>query len=78
MSASEENFRQLAENIQDIFWILAVKDSPFIYVSPMYDLSGDRRALSSWCARLIEKRFDPIQLPIQIAQLLNWMPIEGN
>ena len=28
-------------------------------------------------AGIIEKPFDPIQLPIQIAQLLNWMPIEG-
>ena len=28
-------------------------------------------------AGIIEKPFDPIQLPIQIAQLLNWMPIGG-
>jgi CheY-like chemotaxis protein len=27
-------------------------------------------------AGVIEKPFDPIQLPIQVAQLLNWMPIE--
>jgi CheY-like chemotaxis protein len=26
-------------------------------------------------AGIIEKPFDPIQLPTQIAQLLNWMPI---
>ncbi len=26
-------------------------------------------------AGVIEKPFDPIQLPIQVAQLLNWMPI---
>jgi CheY-like chemotaxis protein len=26
-------------------------------------------------AGIIEKPFDPIQLPIQVAQLLNWMPI---
>ena len=28
-------------------------------------------------AGIIEKPFDPIQLPTQIAQLLNWMPIGG-
>ncbi len=28
-------------------------------------------------AGIIEKPFDPIQFPIQIAQLLNWMPIES-
>ncbi len=26
-------------------------------------------------AGIVEKPFDPIQLPIQVAQLLNWMPI---
>ena len=38
LRASEEKFRQLAENIQDVFWILAVNPSYFIYVSPMYEV----------------------------------------
>ena len=38
LRASEEKFRQLAENIQDVFWILAVNPSHFIYVSPMYEV----------------------------------------
>lgn len=38
LRASEEKFRQLAENIQDVFWILAVNPSHFIYVSPIYEV----------------------------------------
>jgi len=35
LKASEEKFRELAENIQDIFWIR--KDNEVIYVSPAYE-----------------------------------------
>ena len=38
LRASEEKFRQLAENIQDVFWILALNPSHFIYVSPIYEV----------------------------------------
>ena len=38
LQASEDKFRQLAENIQDVFWILAVNPSYFIYVSPIYEV----------------------------------------
>jgi PAS domain S-box-containing protein len=31
---SEERFRQLAENIQQIFWMYAVEDQKLIYISP--------------------------------------------
>lgn len=34
---SEERFRQLAENIQDVFWIFSVSEKRLIYVSPAYE-----------------------------------------
>jgi two-component system, sensor histidine kinase and response regulator len=38
---TEERFRQLAENIQAIFWVMDAKEHRFIYVNPGYEeLSG--------------------------------------
>ncbi len=34
---SEERFRQLAENIQDVFWILEPMQPQLLYVSPAYE-----------------------------------------
>jgi PAS domain S-box-containing protein len=34
---SDEKFRQLAENIQDVFWISEINPSRLIYVSPAYE-----------------------------------------
>lgn len=34
---SEENFRQLAENIQEVFWIKDFKSNKIIYISPAYE-----------------------------------------
>jgi PAS domain S-box-containing protein len=34
---SEEQFRQLAENINQVFWIVEGEDSRLLYVSPAYD-----------------------------------------
>src|ERR1700722_7002122 len=34
---TEERFRQLAENIHEIFWVIDGKDDRFIYVSPGYE-----------------------------------------
>ncbi|HSP88640.1 MAG TPA: PAS domain-containing sensor histidine kinase [Ignavibacteriaceae bacterium] len=36
LKSSEEKFRELAENIQDIFWIR--KDNEVLYVSPAYEI----------------------------------------
>lgn len=44
---SEEKFRQLAENIQDVFWISNPEKTHLIYVSPAYELIWGRR-----CERL--------------------------
>lgn len=35
--SSEEKFRQLAENIDEIFWILDAAGSEFLYVSPQFE-----------------------------------------
>lgn len=34
---TEERFRQLAENIREIFWVRHVKEDRFIYVNPAYE-----------------------------------------
>jgi PAS domain S-box-containing protein len=39
---SEERFRQMAENINDVFWIFSLADREMLYVSPGYD--------AMWCA----------------------------
>lgn len=36
LQESEEKFRQLAENIQDVFWLLDVESQKIIYISPTY------------------------------------------
>ncbi|BAZ10025.1 two-component hybrid sensor and regulator [Calothrix sp. NIES-4071] len=37
LSHSEEKFRQLAENIQDVFWIADIANQQVLYVSPAYE-----------------------------------------
>jgi PAS domain S-box-containing protein len=37
LSQSEEKFRQLAENIQEVFWIASLDFKKFIYVSNLYE-----------------------------------------
>jgi PAS domain S-box-containing protein len=34
---SEERFRQLADNIQEVFWILDIRTECFVYVSPAFE-----------------------------------------
>ena len=34
---SEERFRQMAENVEDVFWIRDIKDNQILYVSPAYE-----------------------------------------
>ena len=40
---SEERFRQLAENIQDIFWMKDLKTAQILYVSPAYEKIWGRK-----------------------------------
>jgi PAS domain S-box-containing protein len=37
LSQSEDKFRQLAENIQDVFWVTDATDHRVLYVSPAYE-----------------------------------------
>lgn len=37
LSASEERFRQLAENINEVFWMTTLNKNQMIYVSPSYE-----------------------------------------
>ena len=37
LQTSEERFRQLAENIREVFWILDTRSGQLVYVSPAYE-----------------------------------------
>jgi PAS domain S-box-containing protein len=43
---SEERFRQMAENIQDVFWVFSFADRKPLYVSPAYDILWGRSSAS--------------------------------
>ncbi|MGK7905351.1 MAG: PAS domain S-box protein [Hormoscilla sp.] len=48
---SEQRFRQLAENIQDVFWLFDPETDKLLYVSPAYEqISG--RSCASVCANI--------------------------
>jgi PAS domain S-box-containing protein len=47
---SEERFRELAENIQEVFWVAAAGEERFFYVSPAYEAIWGRS-----CASLYEQ-----------------------
>jgi PAS domain S-box-containing protein len=49
---SEQWFRQLAENIHEVFWISSVDDSQVIYVSPAYEELWGRTRESLYDQRL--------------------------
>ncbi len=43
LKESEERFRQLAENIQDVFWIRDLKIGKILYISPAYEKIWGRK-----------------------------------
>lgn len=43
---SEERFRQMAENIQDVFWVFSFADRDLLYVSPAYEILWGRSSAS--------------------------------
>lgn len=55
---SEERFRQLAENIQDVFWLFSPETEQWLYVSPAYEsIWGESRDrlythVRSWMERI--------------------------
>ena len=49
MQQSEERFRQVVENIQEVFWMLDAKDGRLLYISPGYEKIWGRS-----CASLYE------------------------
>jgi two-component system, cell cycle sensor histidine kinase and response regulator CckA len=42
LRASDEKFRQLAENISEVFWIIAADQSEILYISPAYEKTWGR------------------------------------
>jgi len=47
---SEERFRQLAENIQDVFWLTDVTKNQMLYVSPAYETIWGRSCADLYSA----------------------------
>ncbi len=47
---SERKFRQLAENIQEIFWIFSADGGPVVYISPAYERVFGRSCDSLYAA----------------------------
>ena len=43
LAESEERFRQLADNVQEVFWLWSVEQDEFIYVSPAFETIWHRR-----------------------------------
>jgi PAS domain S-box-containing protein len=53
LQASEEKFRQLAENIREVFWMMNTAGTEILYISPAYEQIWGRR-----CASLYERPMD--------------------
>lgn len=68
---SEENFRQLAENIQEVFWIADPQFAQIIYVSPAYELIWQRSIASlyadpqSWLEVIVSEDRDRVALALE-------------
>ena len=50
LRASEERFRQLAENINEVFWMTDVPKSQMVYISPAYETIWGRTRESLYAA----------------------------
>ena len=53
LAASEEQFRQMAENVQDAFWLIDAKTANVLYVSPAFQRIWNRppvKDVSRWIA----------------------------
>ncbi len=71
LSASEERFRQLAENIEEVFWISTPDKSQMLYISPTYE-----KVFCRSCQSLYDnpKSFaDPVHAEDR-ERLQNWLP----
>lgn len=52
LKESEERFRQIAENIQDVFWILDPLNGEIVYISPVYERIWGRKCESLYATRM--------------------------
>ena len=67
LAASEEQFRQMAESIQEVFWLLDVRTGQALYVSPAFEAIWGRpgqtlhNGLDQWLATLHPDDRDIVQ-----------------
>ncbi|TAG72576.1 MAG: PAS domain S-box protein [Oscillatoriales cyanobacterium] len=60
LKESEERFRQLAENIESVFWMVGVHPQEFIYVSPGYEKIWGRSSADLYaCGRFFAESLHP-------------------
>ena len=60
LKESEERFRQLAENIESVFWMVGVQPQEFIYVSPGYEKIWGRSSADLYaCGRFFAESLHP-------------------
>lgn len=48
LQESENQFRQLAENIEQVFWMVDLTQQSFIYISPAYEITWGRSVQSAY------------------------------
>jgi PAS domain S-box-containing protein len=78
---SEELFRQLAENVHDIFWVSEAGTGKLIYLSPAYDTVSGRSRLSLYHSlRSLLRGIYPDDRKAyrkSLSQYLNGQPVHG-
>ncbi len=68
---SDERFRQLAENIQEVFWLYGMKEKSIIYISPAYEIIWGRT-----CQSLYENPTDYLESIVQEDQPIMFAALE--
>jgi PAS domain S-box-containing protein len=74
LQESEERFRQLAENIHEVFWITDVSTQKMIYVSPAYEVIWGRTCASlyeepkTWLAAIRTEDRDRVEQAVRLKQ----------
>ena len=48
LESSEEKFRQLAENIHEVFWVMSPEANKVLYISPAYEQVWERTCASNY------------------------------
>jgi PAS domain S-box-containing protein len=79
LSASEAKFRMLAENIDDVFWFMALDPARVTYVSPAFEQIWGMPATELYANHALwEQAIHPDDLPAVHAAFQGWLKGETN